>query len=781
MMIAAIAIGMFALAAISTAYTVLDRAIDRSYLSTNPATAWIDVDRLDAEVLAGVRQQAGIAWAEASGRVFGRIEVRPREWLPLLLFVLPDLAAQRISVVRLDAGQWPADASGIVLERTALSLANAAVGRAVTVQSPNGAPQALTVTGVVHDPSLAPAWQQQTVYGYITPATLRRLGEVADLHVLKVVATRPDADAAATDRIVVGAADWIRRSGAGVGEIRIPPRHHPHQAQMMRLARMLLVFSVFTLILSAILTSTLTAGILTPQVRQIGVMKAVGATSGQLVRLYGSLVAALGAVAVSVGLPLGVLAGRALATIVARNQNLHLGSLSLSGWLYAGEVVVGVGLPLALALVPIATSSRRTVLDSLNDHGVEPPSLNAGRLARWASRCVARDPALVLAIRNSVRRRGRLALTVGLLAAAGALFITSLNLKAAWEGNLFDATSERHYGAEFEFANPEPATSVVATVAGMPGVTHVETFSDTPAALARPDGLSVVRTYPDGGHGSLRLDAMPTDSAFVSHSIVAGHRLSQSAPDEALLNEPALTFFPGVAIGDPIHVTARGRPVTLRVAGIVREHLAGPTIHTSSDAYARSIGKPGMTDGLRVSFERMDEESVVNATADVERVLSLAGYRVADSTSKADLGRALGGHLFTLIFVLIQMSILMALVGVLGLSASVSTSVLERRRELAVMRAIGAPKAAIFRSVMAEGAFLGLLSVVFASLISVPVSMLVGQLVGPSTTGSVFSVGWSLYAIPLWLVIVLLSAAIASEHPASTASNVTIREALTYQ
>ena len=47
MMIIAIAVGVFAVASISTAYTILTREIVRNYLSTNPAAALVDVDAID--------------------------------------------------------------------------------------------------------------------------------------------------------------------------------------------------------------------------------------------------------------------------------------------------------------------------------------------------------------------------------------------------------------------------------------------------------------------------------------------------------------------------------------------------------------------------------------------------------------------------------------------------------------------------------------------------------------------------------------------------------------
>jgi len=126
------------------------------------------------------------------------------------------------------------------------------------------------------------------------------------------------------------------------------------------------------------------------------------------------------------------------------------------------------------------------------------------------------------------------------------------------------------------------------------------------------------------------------------------------------------------------------------------------------------------------------------------------------------------------------MSLLMALVGTLGLASTMTTGVLERTREFAVMRAIGASNAAIFRTVIGEAVFVGTLSVAAAAALSAPLTTAVAKVVGTSLLGPALGV-ISAGAIPIWLIIVLLGAAAASAFPAWTASKFTIREALVYQ
>jgi putative ABC transport system permease protein len=781
MMIIAIAVGVFAVASITTAYTILKREIAHNYLAANPAAALLDVDHLDDTVLAGVRARPGITGAEAGGQITGRIEVRPHEWLPLLLFVVPDFAAARISTVRLEAGRWPAEPGGIVLERTAMALANTTIDHEVMVQTPNGAQRPLAVMGVVHDPSLAPAWQEQTVYGYVTPATLSLLGEDPSLHVLKVTVRDPAGDRPGLEHAVVGMADWLRRSGHAVGEIRIPPYQHPHEGMMTSVVRMLLVFSVLTLVLGAVLTATLTSSLLAPQVRQIGVMKAIGARSGQIMQLYIGLIAAIGVSAVSIGLPLGIAAGRALAENTAAMLNLELASRSVPDWLYAAQVLLGVGLPLAAALLPIEAATRRPVRETLSDFGARIPAARFGRLVHRITRLGGGGIAFSLAFRNSVRRMSRLALTLGLLATAGAMFMTSVNVKAAWQRNLAEAGAERHFDAEIQFAGAHPEAAVLSTVSAVAGVRRVEPWSAEAVSTARPDSLRIIRTYPDGAHGSLRLQGVPRRSAFLSPPVIAGRWLDAVDADGAVVNEQALPMFPELHIGDRIHLVVRGRIADLRLIGIVREHLTQATVYTSHERLAQITAEPGLTGGVRVALERTDERSASDLIAKIEHALDGSGFKVAQSISRAQLGKALGGHLFILIFTLVAMSILMAIVGVMGLGSAMSISVLERTREFAVMRVIGARAGTIRRSVIGEALLIGVLSAVIALILSVPLTLFVVWIVGIASLGPALGTVLSAAAMPLWLAIVVVGAAAASAYPAGKASKLTIREALAYQ
>lgn len=189
--------------------------------------------------------------------------------------------------IQIRIGCLAADGEGyLLLERTELELVKAKVGDSLRVQTPSGSKETLTISGVVQDPGLAPSEQEQTAYGYVTPSTLEKLGEKNPLHILKIKVAHQEKDVKAIENTVSNLAAWLQKQGHAVEEIKIPPPgRHPHQNKMTAILIMMLIFSLMALVLSAILTATMIGGLLAQQVRQIGVMKAIGARTWQIARL----------------------------------------------------------------------------------------------------------------------------------------------------------------------------------------------------------------------------------------------------------------------------------------------------------------------------------------------------------------------------------------------------------------------------------------------------------------------------------------------------------------
>lgn len=782
MMVIAIAVSIFSVGTFLGAYTISIREMSRNYLGTNPASAFIELDRVDEALVKTVSQREGISEAEATSWVGARAEVGPNEWMPVLLFVIPDFEMSHVSTVAPEAGEYPPASQTLLVEREVLPMLDMRIGDSLTIQTPNGAKQEIKISGTVHDPALAPAWQEQTVYGYVTPATLAVFGESETLHILKVVVSDEPYDLAAIESTVGELAVWLKAQGYGVHEIRIPPPgRHPHQSQMTTVITLFLVFSFMALILSAILSVTMINGLLAQQIRQIGIMKAIGARTSQITGLYLALIVFLGMAASLIGVPLGVAAGRGFTSVIAQLLNLEIYSEAIPAWVYVVLFAMGILVPLLVALDPILKTTRITVRETLNDYGISRDASASSTREGWLSRLRFFDNTLILALRNPFRRRGRLILTLSLLAAAGAVFMTGINVRSGWEASLDQSAADRHYDLEIRFNSPLPAENVDSILANVPGVEKSESWNLVPAALNRPDGLEIVRTYPDGGHGSFTLRSFPLGSDLIATPLLEGHFLQAGDTDAVVLNQNARAFFPDINVGDEIELLIEGEVKTFRLVGVIRQTLSPSAAYVLPETFASATNQPvELTNAVRLVMREHDEEALATITRDIEQALAAGNVSVKVTVSEALLGEAISGHVYIFIVALLMISTVMAVVGGLGLMSSMGTNVIERTREFGVMRAIGARSKTILRNIISEGVFIGLMSWAVALPLSIPLSLGIGYMIGLMSFRSPLPLVISPVGLAVWAMLLIVGSIVASAYPAQQAAQLTVRETLAY-
>ena len=130
---------------------------------------------------------------------------------------------------------------------------------------------------------------------------------------------------------------------------------------------------------------------------------------------------------------------------------------------------------------------------------------------------------------------------------------------------------------------------------------------------------------------------------------------------------------------------------------------------------------------------------------------------------------------------LMSMAVLLAVVGGIGLAGTMSLNVLERIREVGVLRAIGAGNGAVLRVVIFEGVIIGWLSWGIGAILALPVGKVIADAVGKATLGSTLNYTVSLTGVFLWFGLVTGLAAIASYFPAQQAANLSVRQVLNYE
>ena len=112
------------------------------------------------------------------------------------------------------------------------------------------------------------------------------------------------------------------------------------------------------------------------------------------------------------------------------------------------QVGSGIIITLIAAAFPVIRGSRISVRRALDNHGVDQKNMSANSWAMKLSQLDFLSETFRLSIRNVFRQRSRLVMTLGLLAAGGAMFMTAMNVSEAWNKNLSRIYKQRLYDLE---------------------------------------------------------------------------------------------------------------------------------------------------------------------------------------------------------------------------------------------------------------------------------------------------------------------------------------------
>ena len=127
------------------------------------------------------------------------------------------------------------------------------------------------------------------------------------------------------------------------------------------------------------------------------------------------------------------------------------------------------------------------------------------------------------------------------------------------------------------------------------------------------------------------------------------------------------------------------------------------------------------------------------------------------------------------------MAVLIAIVGGLGLMSTMSINVMERTREIGVMRSIGASNRAIQAIVIVEGIVIGLVSWAISILVSLPLTGVLTVGVGMAILNIPMPPSYDASGILVWLIFTLFLSFVSSSLPAARASRLTVRDTLAYE
>ncbi len=780
-----IAMGVFAIGMISGGRNLFQARVSTIWRATSPAMISLAVNpAVDDAMITSLKGIKGVTQVEGYSETTLEWRLKPGDpWRSGGLIARDDYTKQRYNQLQRVSGQWPsgkafAFAAG---DDTVFGLQE---GGQVYIRL-NDREYAVQLSGVVADLIALPPGLGGNAQFYTTRTRLSELTGSRKFN--RILAGAPVYD----EKTVTDIADRMQRrlEKQGIEVVgAAPPVDQPRrvadpavnylQATLDGFFFILGVMAVLSLILGLLLVYNTIHAVISQQVNQIGMMKAIGATSGQIVQIYLSHILIYGLLAFVAAAPLGVLGAYGLyAFFIKVFFNITPGPFSISPPAVLAQLAVTLLAPIIASLGPIWKAMRITVRQAISTYGL---TAAAGRLERLLARVQQAPRLVLLTVSNTFRNKWRVLLTEATLAASGIIFmmVVSTQESATYTfGSLL--FSILRFNVALEFEQPERIAQIEALTLAQPGVKAVEMWG-----LSSPK-MWLANQPKTNENQTVQLFGVPLPTRLYQPHLTAGRWLQPGDTYAVALNQ-RLADKTGVKVGDKVifdhgpHGKSEWQVVGLFLDPVLVRSAYGPR-----DTLLREIRSFNRATTVWIQTTRPDaagEAAVAQALQQYYEQhkfkLDTQGVFFGWNTASQIVDWIL--NTFGLIIMLLAvMALIIGLVGGVALSGILSLNVLERRREIGVMRAIGASSATIVGMFVGEGVLLAWLSWLIAVGLSLPAGYGFTQFLSEVADNDIvfkYTPTGALY----WLVIVTVLAVIASGFPAYRATRISVRESLAY-
>ncbi|HEV2238793.1 MAG TPA: FtsX-like permease family protein [Ktedonobacterales bacterium] len=750
----------------------------------------VQVDALDDSVLPAIAALPNVRAAQAQSNYQTSWQISDSQAVDLVIDSYPDLRHITLGGFELTAGRYPG-AGEIVLDAGDQTLHPVAIGDTITVQSAAGAVP-LHVVGLTRTPGEMPGATHRAL-GYMSDAALAQLAGAA-------AATAPPGKAGSlAHSIAIKVRDQARAHTTAADLARLLAAHgvlvlstdFPSSpasagtlAALAGIFALLRALAAVAVLLSGLLIANTIMTLMTEQITIVGTLKALGGTRGVILRGYLLTVSLYGLLGTPPAVVVGMALGRLLAAALAPQIPLTLGPPAIEPWIVALSLATGLLVPLLAALVPLWVGTSISVRAALATYGVSVGPAG-GALARLSQRLRWVRQTTWLGLRGALRRRARAAVTLVTLTFAGASFLVVQTASASVNQTMGAVGAHSAVDLTVNFASPTIYATLRDQLSALPNV----------GAIERTGGGNVATAW-----GTLQVYAFEPRTRLYHERLTSGRWFRPGERDVVLLSDAAARRA-GLRLGDQFTITnnfGASTQLTVTLIGTVDQAInvigwIGAAVVPVDTMYIlRGVAADkaaAATEAIGVGARDRSPGAVNQLAAAVNAVVNPHGSSAdgqgyyAGAGGTVDTAREYAtrrqGSAYILYYLLYAVALIVGVVGALGLANALVASVLERRREIGLLRALGARGGNVAGVFWTEGLALGGLAWCAGVILGVPLALLFVRLVSASIMPVEFTLDPLAFGVMLLAIIAI--ATLASAAPAWRATRGRAAELLRYE
>lgn len=698
------------------------------------------------------------------------------EWKPANLNSRSDYHNQQLNKLELNAGSWP-DHKQLAVELGSDSFFGIPIGGEVQIRV-NDREETVKITGMVYNNLSQPAFLGGNPQFYSEQMNYERL--VGSANYTQLLISSATWDEAAVTEMADRLQNKLERAGYSTGRLITNPNKHFFQDQIDGLFLVLSVLSLLSLILGLLLVYNTMNALISRQVDQIGVLKAVGARTHQVFGLFLTATLLYGLLALFFALPIGTFGGYAIASWLVGTFGADFGGFDYDLPSIIIMAIITLVAPLIASIFPIISAARITVREAISTYGL---SKKTGLIEKLGARLQFISRMGLLTISNTFRNKGRVILMQIVLVLSGLIFMMVVSTRDSIVYMVNDVIFDI-LGADVTFVLERNyrIDMIEELVLSHPEVTAVESW-----ALVNPSIRPSEQAKSDDDETAI-LFGVPLPTEMYGYQLRQGRWLDPH-DNAAIVLTTRFAEDVGVKLGDWVTVQYTDNlSHDFQVVGLIYDPIFTNASAVPRDVLLTDFNLPGRAGTLWIDVCNQDAAGQI-ATAKALRQY-LEDHQVTVSPQRGVFG--IGGDAtvetaqtlisqFNFIVILLAlMAIIIAVVGSIALSGTISLSVMERTREIGVMRAIGASSWDVSRLFIGEGLILGWLS----WLIALPLSVPAGKIM-LTAISQAFKQDYLYHYTPtgalVWLGVITILSVLASWAPARSATRISVRQSLAYQ
>ncbi len=760
----AIIIGMATFGVMLFSYVVIEREIESVYDATNPPSAVITIDNIDENLYKLTNDFGKIELYEERANYSMMIETSKDIWKNVFIFGIKDFDNEKINIVQGKEGKQQPGLKEALIETGAMNVADAGINSEVKIKDGNGNINTLTICGTANDLSVHPAFVHNCVYLYVSYDTLESMGLKANC--VQYLVKGDPYNKENIQKISNEYIDMLQNNGYKVKQLSIEdnPGVSIHMDEYSVCLIILRVFAVISFLFGSIIMSNLISSILSSKIKQIGILKSIGARTSQIYSAYMSAFFMIILACVTISTVIVSINSKYIAVFLMKLGNMQPLNTSVPVYYYYIYIIFCIIVPIFIVVLPIRKGISITIKEALNNYNIGGNN-NSNINIQFLNNKVSRP--VLLSIRNMLRRKDRFLLNILTMTISCVLFISVVTMMFSVKKSVNNYMNTLGYDYEF-VATANTDNNIQNALKSIEQVDSYENWELYSGRIINKNGQA---------GNSYKIIAPQDNSKMINPIILEGRWIKDSDNSKIVVSEEFLKKENKYKLGDKITIAFSNTNKEMEIVGVIQDFEAATIYINQSELNNYTINEERRTSN-KLKLKPTSENNR-KLYSNLELSIKENGVEILQSDTKDNMRSILNQHYTVTLQTILIVIIMLIIVSGFGLAATMNVQTEERTKEIGIMKAIGAKRKQIMKITVVESVVLSVISWVIAAVSGMFITYIGIKMFGAGILEMNLSMSATAYfiAIAICLILIIGVGYSASKGAAKRSAKLSIKEA----